>query len=154
MRTIRPSQPPPPEGPQPPDSESPSPVAWGCLFLLALALISGGLLPFLALLNVFPREAYFDGQPVFIIVVASLGFFFMGVYLLITFIRAAAGLPPIPGRIFADLIVFSLAVPFHWWLFFVWDAQAVGGITLPGGITIFTSLNLPLIRLILGKIIV
>ncbi|RME89408.1 MAG: hypothetical protein D6770_04490, partial [Anaerolineae bacterium] len=33
-------------------------------------------------------------------------------------------------------------------------AQAVGGITLPGGITIFTSLNLPLIRLILGKIIV
>ncbi|RME08139.1 MAG: hypothetical protein D6803_01985, partial [Anaerolineae bacterium] len=85
-------------------------MAWGCFFLFALAFIIAGLLPFLALLNVFPREESFSGQPAFPIVVGSLAFFFVGIYLMITFIRAAAGLPPITGRIFADLIVFSLAV--------------------------------------------
>lgn len=154
MGPNRSAQPPPTQGRSPSEREEVSPVAWGCFFLFALAFILGGLLPVLALLGVFPREEYFGDQPALIIVVASLGFFFMGVYLLIVFIRALAGLPPPSGRIFADLIVFSLAVPFHYWLFFVWDAQAISGLTLPGGITIFTSLNLPLIRLILGKIVV
>lgn len=152
MGTNRSSQPPPTERPSSPEGDATSPVARGCFFLLALAFILGGLLPALALLGVFPREEYFGGQPAFPIVVGSLALFFVGIYLFVAFIRAAAGLPPPSGRTFANLVVLAVAVPLHWWLFFVWDTQAVGGLPLPGGIIVFTRLNLPPFQLVLGKV--
>ncbi|RME42619.1 MAG: hypothetical protein D6791_17300 [Chloroflexi bacterium] len=140
--------------PQPPDSDPPPPAAWGCAFLFALVFIIAGLLPFLALLNIFPRDEYFGGQSPFPIVASALGFIAVGIYLMGNVFRSAAGLPRFSGRILADIVAFSLALPFHWWLFFGTAAQSSAtGITLPGGITIFTTTNLP-IDFILAKIVV
>ncbi len=154
MRTIRPSQSLPPDSPQPPDSGSPPPAAFGCAFLFALAFIIAGVLPFLALFNVFPREEYFGGVAPFPIVAASVGFLAVGVYLMGNVIRSAVGMPRFSGRILGDIVAFSLAVPLHWWLFFGKAAAgSVSGITLPGGITLFTTANLPF-DFILAKIVV
>ncbi len=154
MQTIRPSRPSPPDAPQPPDSRPPSPAAWGCAFLFALAFIVAGLLPFLALFNVFPRDEYFGGHPPFPIVAAALGFTVVGFYLMGNVLRSAVGLPRLSGRVFADIVAFSLALPLHWWLFF---GKATGssttGITLPGGITISVAVDLPL-DFILAKVAV
>ncbi len=142
---------PPPDGQQSP-GPAPPPAAVGCAFLIALAFIIAGLLPFLALLDVFPRDEYFGGRPAFPIVAASLGFTAIGVYLMVNVFRAAVGLPRTSGRVFALVVAFSLAVPLHWWLFFGKAVEgSVSGVTLPGGISVFTTANLPL-DFILAKV--
>jgi len=129
-------------------------AAWGCAFLFALAFLIAGVLPFLALFNVFPRDEYFGGEPPFPIVAASVAFLAVGVYLMSNVIRSAVGLSHFSRRIFADIVAFSLAIPFHWWLFFGKAiAGSATGITLPGGITLFTTANLPF-DFILAKIVV
>jgi len=122
--------------------------------LFALAFLVTGILPWLALFNVFPRDEYFGGQSPFPIVAASVGFLAVGVYLTGNLIRSAAGLPHFPRRILGDIIALALAVPLHWWLFFGKNTQgSVTGITLPGGVTLFTTTNLPF-DFILAKIAV
>lgn len=153
MDSDSPAPPPAPDEPQPPEA-APQPVAIGCALLFALAFVIAGLLPFLALLDVFPRDEYFGGQPVFPILAASLGFIAVGVYLMVTFLRAALGLPRTLGRVFALIVAFSLAVPFHWWLFFGEAAEvSVAGITLPGGFTVFSTAY-QLLNFIVAKVVV
>ncbi|GAB4532090.1 MAG: hypothetical protein Fur0018_20510 [Anaerolineales bacterium] len=153
MRTVRHSQSSPPENPQPPDSGPPSPTAFGCVFLFPLAFIAGGLWMLWAIFGGMPRET-FEGVPGFIIVVGGLAFLTVGVYLLIVFIRAAAGLPSISGRVFADIILFLIAIPFNYWLFFGKAAGgAAAGTTAPGGIAIFLPLP-PIVSLIVKKTVV
>ncbi|WP_457652196.1 hypothetical protein [Rhodocaloribacter sp.] len=154
MHDIRSSKSSPPDEPQPPDSGPPFPGAWGCAFLFALTFVAFGLLPFLALAGIFPRDEFFGGQSPIPIVGGSLGFIAVGLYLMGNLFRSAVGLPRFSGRLFADIVAFSLVLPFHWWLFFgKATGGSVSGITMPGGITIFSKTNLP-IDFILAKIVV
>ncbi len=133
-------------------------VAWGCAVLFALAFISAGVLPLLSLFHVFPRAGDMgDHPPLFPVVASALGFIAVGLYMMGNIVRSAIGLPRFSTRILADIIVVALALPFNWWLFF---GKATGdsttSITLPLGITLFTTAPLPfdfiLAKLALGLI--
>jgi hypothetical protein len=84
--------------------------------MFALAFIVAGLLPFLALLNISPRDEFFGGQSPVPIVASALGFLTVGIYLMGNVLRSAAGLPHFSRRIFADIVALSLALPLHWCL--------------------------------------
>ena len=112
-------------------------------------------MPLLALFNVLPFNEYAGPRGPFLpVVAAALGFIAVGLYLLTNLFRSAVGLPHLSNRIFAGIVAVSLAVPLHWWLFFgeATDGSATG-VSLFGGITIFTTMPLPF-DFLLAKIVV
>ena len=136
-----------PTGPasQPPQSPLTLGLALGCAFMFALAFVVAGLLPLAALAGLLPREAYFGDQSPVWPVSAGLGFLAVGIYLLSNLIRSLARKPRLSPRLFAVLVALTLAVPLHGWLFFDRTVEASSaGLTLPGGLTVFIPLNLPL----------
>ena len=134
--------------PQPPQNPVTRGLALGCALVFALAFVVAGLLPLAALVGLvglLPREAYFGEQSPVWPVSAGLGFLAVGVYLLSNLIRSLARKPRLSPRLFAVLVALTLAVPLHGWLFFGRTVEASStGLTLPGGLTIFIPLNLPL----------
>ncbi len=131
--------------PQPPQNPVTRGLALGCALVFALAFVVAGLLPLAALVGLLPREAYFGEQSPVWLVSAGLGFLAVGVYLLSNLIRSLARKPRLSPRLFAVLVALTLAVPLHGWLFFGRTVEASStGLTLPGGLTVFIPLNLPL----------
>ncbi len=124
----------------PPAGQQPSP---GCTVLgragCGLVFILLGGMPILAALNLLPGEDFFGESPPWIAVTASFAFVLLGVY----FLALAASQParratPFP-RWLADLLLFIIAIPFHYWLFFGKSVEGGGlSIGLPG-----VSIELP-----------
>jgi hypothetical protein len=109
-----------------------------------------GALPFLTLFHVLPKNAQVFGQDAsFLSLAIGVGLLAAGVYMTRLlfhriFPRSIPDWSYRSLRILADLILASLAVPLHWWLFS--RQQAAGsstGLILPGGIVLFANLKFP-----------
>ncbi len=124
---------------------------------LASAVNCGCALPFLwvglllALPGLLPNSHASGKTPPPMVFLTGIPFAAAGLYFLVNGLILLAHRRRLPASLLFDIIAFSLAPPFHYWLFFGRADQGSAGLELPGGFTLSLPLSLPL-NFILAKI--
>ncbi len=151
MRIVKPTQSNSDVPPTPENKALASVVHCGC----GVLFLGAGLLPFLALLNILPRADFFGNAPPFIGVIGiSLPFVAVGLYFIDNAGTLLGSRRRLSRRLLFNLVMFFLAIPFHYWLFFGKpDGGSVTGISLPGGL-VFSFFDTGYVSFVMGKIVV